>query len=528
MVGVACDVLYEAIQLWPDVTAMTDAQLYYCKPAVDWLATRIGDVKAAASVIRGRQLMGLIPTVADTTNRLDATHETRSTHHVTFGEAPAGWPIYPWHRIDRHVGRIRYRNLDHDPDSKTSAKVIGLPEPAGDIGIYGGRSLISGLPVYVVEGEGDALRWHVEQDKRGNIDPVVAMGGESSPSLNPLAQIGIKRAYLIGDHDKGGNSNIVRVAKQTTAPIDPHVFVWPSYLNRGMDPDSAISSMGFDNWHHIISEHDGYVPIVEWCAERASASVTAGDGVEVRARAAMQWSELLHGVHERAVFAEDVAKRLGIDVETLKREVETAAPPPSIELGDHVELARFVLRDLRAESEAKLVHAEGAVWRYDDSTGLWCQLDEDVLARVAMKYSGAGLGPDGKSTVKLKASDVNGIIKLAAHQAGFARFFDDAPSGLAFKNGFLICSDKEVRLTKHSPEHRARVALPFNYIKYARAPRSNGFCSSACARRTASSTRPGAARSPPSSSSVSRLLRSAPTDTSAGRRIASRHRPSDG
>jgi putative DNA primase/helicase len=63
--------------------------------------------------------------------------------------------------------------------------------------------------------------------------------------------------------------------------------------------------------------------------------------------------------------------------------------------------------------------------------------------------------------MKLRASDAKGAITYAAAFAADVNFFLDAPAGVGFRNGFFDVKTKA--FTFHSPEHRLRTSLPFNY-----------------------------------------------------------------
>ena len=126
--------------------------------------------------------------------------------------------------------------------------------------------------------------------------------------------------------------------------------------------------------------------------------------------------------------------------------------------GDHVELAERLVDDIRRERD--VVFAEGAFYAYHQKSGLWRQLGEDTLSRIIQRYAGA---PCGSAAIRLRAGDIHGTIKLAAHQVTDADYFADARSGLAFTNGFLTVAASGVTLGLHDPGHRARSGYEFAF-----------------------------------------------------------------
>lgn len=132
---------------------------------------------------------------------------------------------------------------------------------------------------------------------------------------------------------------------------------------------------------------------------------------------------------------------------------------PGVEFvrGDHAELAGMLLGRLPGEP----VHDEGALYGYDDGTGLWRAIDRTEQSRVVQSFAGAAL-PSGKA-VRIGANDVSGTIRLAADLAAKDRFFSSAPFGLMFANGFLSVTKDGATIQPHAPEHRARFGYPFDY-----------------------------------------------------------------
>lgn len=140
-----------------------------------------------------------------------------------------------------------------------------------------------------------------------------------------------------------------------------------------------------------------------------------------------------------------------------------------IERGDHIELARKLLVDLKDESDEDVVHDTGGFYRYNAKTGVWEPIDEDRVQQQISLYAGLPYGPNNRP-LHLKWHDVKSTA-LAARSFSTRRFFDDAPRGALFNNGFLRFSDGRLILEDRSPEHRARLLHPFDFDRNAEAPR---------------------------------------------------------
>jgi P4 family phage/plasmid primase-like protien len=133
-------------------------------------------------------------------------------------------------------------------------------------------------------------------------------------------------------------------------------------------------------------------------------------------------------------------------------------------LGDHVELATELVKDLGGAAD--LVHDEGSAWRYDPTGGLWPKVETSEESRIVQSYSGTPTLPNGKA-LKVKASDVAGVIRLAHDQIARPGFFGDAPAGIAFTDCVVRVSETGLEVVPHSREHRLRAGYPFPYERSA-------------------------------------------------------------
>lgn len=144
-------------------------------------------------------------------------------------------------------------------------------------------------------------------------------------------------------------------------------------------------------------------------------------------------------------------------------------PDRMFERGDQAELADRVLERLSIDQD-RLVCDLGAIHTCDRDTGVWRPSTLDTLRRIGKSFAGldryVGIGPQGETkTTPLKVSSgaTEGAIKLAMAQVAQPGFFDGAPPGVAFTNGFVTVENGEIKVLPHSPEHRCRHAHAFAY-----------------------------------------------------------------
>ena len=84
-------------------------------------------------------------------------------------------------------------------------------------------------------------------------------------------------------------------------------------------------------------------------------------------------------------------------------------------------------------------------------------------------------GEKGLRDLRVNANMVRGVRDLAAGRACRRRFFEQAPAGFAFTNGFVRVDATGIHLQPHSPDNRARAGYPFAFDANARAPRFERF-----------------------------------------------------
>jgi P4 family phage/plasmid primase-like protien len=113
-----------------------------------------------------------------------------------------------------------------------------------------------------------------------------------------------------------------------------------------------------------------------------------------------------------------------------------------------------------------LVYASGSLWRCDPETRVWGVFDDAAAYAVIREFDGAIYStPENKQrALQMSFELAKRVLRVIEAETAVPRFFSDAPTGLAFRNGFLrIVRDGGWRLEHLTPEHRATRQLPFDF-----------------------------------------------------------------
>lgn len=152
-----------------------------------------------------------------------------------------------------------------------------------------------------------------------------------------------------------------------------------------------------------------------------------------------------------------------------------AAAAFTLARGDDTELAALLIEERKRGGP--VVFAEGDLYEYDEPDGIWCATDDAVLSRTVQGYAGTPAGEKGRP-LKVSAGAVRGTIKLAHDLVATPQHFTPdppAPSGVAFRNGFLRVEMGQPRLTNHSPNNLARHRVNADYNPDAQHPELDSF-----------------------------------------------------
>lgn len=144
--------------------------------------------------------------------------------------------------------------------------------------------------------------------------------------------------------------------------------------------------------------------------------------------------------------------------------------PRRLALGDEVELSRLLIEDLtRMGGGVMPVYSAGQFWVFIE--GKWTMQSESMIRNMVSNYSGYPVEDEKKiKLLKMSNGMASGVIRFASASIEHLDFFDKAPHGVPFRNGFMRIKDNQLVFEPHSPSHRQRFLLDFDYDPSATAP----------------------------------------------------------
>jgi P4 family phage/plasmid primase-like protien len=142
--------------------------------------------------------------------------------------------------------------------------------------------------------------------------------------------------------------------------------------------------------------------------------------------------------------------------------------PPVLQLGDEVEVADCVARDLEGDGE-RMVFDRARLWRH--IAGVWSEVEPNQVMMQVAAYSGAqvaaGRDRDGEPRfrpLKVSARFTQGVGTLIKGSRTVTNWFDDAPAGLAFSDQFVsIDADGNVTAEPLGAKHRQTAAVSWTW-----------------------------------------------------------------
>jgi hypothetical protein len=306
--------------------------------------------------ITGQQLLGVFPPKAFVENKFGVTSEEFKFYNSYFGKYTDGFNylgflVFPYNDAPDSICRFKMREPTREKPGMAWVDDAYEAEMGGFRGFYGlsyYRTFLSlrdhgddgpkeGHVALLHEGEFDALASIAQQIRRSSEDFIaLALGGASSQPVDRLADLGVLRAWLVGDRDKGGENFARRVMNDTRSKIVTfRVFQWPDeYVDwvdptdpmaRIKDPDDAIKRLGYPRWARYACDTDVYWHAHEWCYDQASAEIRRGNAEDIPlvSRIAKDWGSVLRDAQSSAAFCDAIAKNFGLDATILKRDIWT-------------------------------------------------------------------------------------------------------------------------------------------------------------------------------------------------------------
>ncbi len=139
--------------------------------------------------------------------------------------------------------------------------------------------------------------------------------------------------------------------------------------------------------------------------------------------------------------------------------------------GDHVELGRAMLEAIGGGDPLRtVVFDEGILYRYVAEHGLWAPTTPDDCSRLVQGFAGIPVSSKRMAGVCINSADIKGAIKCGEDQSSRPHFFQEAPEGVSFANGFLEVSGTGASLKRFSIDNRARNGYWFPYEARADCP----------------------------------------------------------
>ncbi len=160
---------------------------------------------------------------------------------------------------------------------------------------------------------------------------------------------------------------------------------------------------------------------------------------------------------------------LGMKREALDADAMQCDTASVFHRGDQVELAERLLACLLNEKCTPLVGDENELFGYRPALGLWLVIPRQEQSKILQTFAGAPVRGRTES-LRMSDFDIRGAARLAYDRKAEPGYFSAAPAGLAFANGFVTVTASGVSLAAHSPDHRARLGFPFDYVRHPSAP----------------------------------------------------------
>lgn len=110
----------------------------------------------------------------------------------------------------------------------------------------------------------------------------------------------------------------------------------------------------------------------------------------------------------------------------------------------------------------RLVMDQGTVWAFDEGSKWWVEVTDDTLSVAVQGFEGSMLDRANKP---LAINGVGEIIRMFKARVARTAFFDNAPRGVAFTNGFAQPSNGRIVLDPLTPGHRVRWGYDFDFIE---------------------------------------------------------------
>lgn len=366
------DLLFQAMSSYSR-GAMEAEHLLWAQPTVEYLlARRLGEsareeVVAEKDQPNGtfdqygvwitlctREMLGIFPPTVFVENQFGTTSEEFKFFRSYFSEqvedfTKVGYIVCPYDDTPTSLCRFKLREPAKPCVHQTWVKDAYETEMDNFRGFYGlryFRTYLSaqdhgmdgpkeGFAAHLSEGEFDIL-CAIAQMIRRDSDDYIALGlsGGGAQSVDRLVAMGITRAMMMPDNDKGGVKFVKQVLEETKSKVlSFRIFRWPDEYVDWADPtrpndsikdsDDAIREIGYPRWVRYILNERIYATLDEWCYDQASAEITRAGTTDVQAidRIAKFWGSLIRSEQVCTTYCNAIAKDHALDPVVLRRDI---------------------------------------------------------------------------------------------------------------------------------------------------------------------------------------------------------------
>ena len=270
-------------------------------------------------------------------------------------------------------GRIRLRK--YNVDKAEGLKVLpGFEEgdPNGFFGLYSplfagfSERSANALPVFLVEGENDALSIMEGMRKAGKADALILASCGTANETDQLLDAGIKRVYLISDEpspELGKGNEWVRARLTSAVEVEAFVFArWADLSNEApnaKDPDDAVHAIGFDKFYQLVLSdvRNRYQTATDWALDRINEEIRSrhleADDVRGITEISGRFGQCVAHPAVQSAFIERVAQIFNIAPGPLRQQIVQAHDTEEAFRLRITERLRYELYPICKETHAK-------------------------------------------------------------------------------------------------------------------------------------------------------------------------------
>lgn len=136
------------------------------------------------------------------------------------------------------------------------------------------------------------------------------------------------------------------------------------------------------------------------------------------------------------------------------------------------DLARALVEDIKRETGTVPVFTRGQVYCYDPRRGVWAIVSSDELRlRFQSYHRKAKTSQRYRPTLLVSNAIQESALRVFQTLTFSPDFFDTAPLGVAFSNGFLCVTPSGMTFLDDSHEHRCDLGYDFSYPGQASEPK---------------------------------------------------------